>query len=208
VEALGKLAPDALEGTKRRILRIAGTLFSERSYLGVSMSDIAKRLGITKPALYYHFPSKMDLYSMVLDGVLDGLRAVINEAAHAGDPAAQLRYFVKKYLDFGMRERNLVNAVVVRRAPDHAEYGRRVAAFRQELAAQVCPIVRETIKTSRLPRDTDAAGLTKMLMALMDGLLFEYSCFEEPIDDEQVADQIIVSLGLRDRSAEAAPCSL
>jgi AcrR family transcriptional regulator len=196
MEALGRLGPDALEGTKRRIVRIASALFSERSYLGVSMSDIAHGLGMSKPALYYHFPSKLDLYSRVLDEVLAELRAAMTEVAGAGTAIVQLRRFVKRYLDFGMQERNLVNAVVVRGSPDHAEWSRRVAVFRQEIVDQVEPIVGESIAVSRLPTGTDTVILTKMLMALMDGLLFDYSCFEEPIDSEEVAGRVLMTLGL------------
>ena len=35
-------------------------LFSEKGYLGASLSDIAKQVGITKAALYKHFASKQD----------------------------------------------------------------------------------------------------------------------------------------------------
>ena len=43
------------EGSKKYITDTARRLFSEFSYLGVSMNDIAKKLNITKAALYYHF---------------------------------------------------------------------------------------------------------------------------------------------------------
>jgi len=33
-------------------------LFSERGVQQTSLRDIAERLGITKPALYYHFESR------------------------------------------------------------------------------------------------------------------------------------------------------
>jgi len=44
--------------TKQTILKIAGRLFSQRGYYGVSMQDLADEIHITKAALYYHFTSK------------------------------------------------------------------------------------------------------------------------------------------------------
>ncbi len=40
---------------KQAILEVAADLFAKYGYDAVSMNDIAKKLKITKPALYYHF---------------------------------------------------------------------------------------------------------------------------------------------------------
>lgn len=52
--------------TKQRILDIAGELFARQGYTGTSIADIARELGTTTAALYYHFPSK----SAILGGLL------------------------------------------------------------------------------------------------------------------------------------------
>jgi AcrR family transcriptional regulator len=198
--AVNRFSPDMVEGTKRRIIQMAGRLFSERSYLGVSMNDIAERLGITKPALYYHFPSKMDLYSQVLDEGFAGLREVIIEASREEDPERTLHQLVKNYLDFGMRERNLLNVLVVTLSPDETDLRARVVRFRQELADRIEPVVRDTIQnsTSRMSARADARCLAEMLVALMDGLLVEYVFLNRSFASGEVADQILAVLGLRD----------
>ncbi|MCK5510631.1 helix-turn-helix transcriptional regulator, partial [Candidatus Parcubacteria bacterium] len=58
---------DIIQDTKKQIISIARQLFSDYSYLGVSMSDIAKKVNITKEALYYHFTGKVEIYQEVLD---------------------------------------------------------------------------------------------------------------------------------------------
>jgi TetR/AcrR family transcriptional regulator, transcriptional repressor for nem operon len=58
--------------TRQQILRVAGNLIRTRSYLGFSFQDIADAIGIRKPSLYHHFPSKEAL----------GIE-VLTEAAHA-----------------------------------------------------------------------------------------------------------------------------
>lgn len=52
--------------TKARILESALELFAEKGYSGTSMSDIAKRLGITKAALYKHYASKQEIFEAVM----------------------------------------------------------------------------------------------------------------------------------------------
>jgi AcrR family transcriptional regulator len=48
--------------TKREaVLKTAAQLFMEKSYRRTSMNDVAKRLNITKPALYHYFHNKEDI---------------------------------------------------------------------------------------------------------------------------------------------------
>ena len=47
--------------TKQRILGIARELFARQGYTGTSIADIARELGTSTAALYYHFPSKADI---------------------------------------------------------------------------------------------------------------------------------------------------
>ena len=51
--------------TKERILNTALALFSQRGYLGTSMSDIANELGMTKGALYKHYTSKQEILDRI-----------------------------------------------------------------------------------------------------------------------------------------------
>ena len=52
--------------TKERILETALTLFAQSGYLGTSMHDIAKELGITKGALYKHYASKQEILDAIV----------------------------------------------------------------------------------------------------------------------------------------------
>lgn len=49
------------KGTRERILDVALDLFVDEGYDKASLREIAEHLGITKAALYYHFPSKADI---------------------------------------------------------------------------------------------------------------------------------------------------
>jgi len=47
--------------TRERILDVALDLFTDQGFDGTSMREIAERLQITKPSIYYHFASKEDI---------------------------------------------------------------------------------------------------------------------------------------------------
>ena len=75
-----KKSKNTRKDTRKSIIGTARALFSESSYLGVSMSDIAKELDITKAALYYHFAGKEEIYNAVLDEVLNDINAALMDA--------------------------------------------------------------------------------------------------------------------------------
>jgi AcrR family transcriptional regulator len=63
--------------TRQRILAIAADLFSRQGYTGTTIADIARELGTTTAALYYHFPSKADILGGLLAEPLTAYTRII-----------------------------------------------------------------------------------------------------------------------------------
>jgi AcrR family transcriptional regulator len=53
--------------TRERIQAVALELFAEQGYDKTSLREIAERLGVTKAALYYHFKSKEDIVTSLVE---------------------------------------------------------------------------------------------------------------------------------------------
>lgn len=53
--------------TRERAVAVALELFNDQGYEQTALREVAERLGITKAALYYHFPSKEALLEAVVD---------------------------------------------------------------------------------------------------------------------------------------------
>ena len=60
--------------TREEILSVARNLIQTRSYLGFSFQDVADQVGIRKPSLYHHFPTKEALGVEVLHEAADAFR--------------------------------------------------------------------------------------------------------------------------------------
>jgi AcrR family transcriptional regulator len=52
---------------RAQLLLAARSVFSENGYHAAAMDEIAERAGVSKPVLYQHFPSKLELYVALLD---------------------------------------------------------------------------------------------------------------------------------------------
>jgi len=88
------------EETRALIISEATVLFATRGYERTSLNAIAKSIGISAPALYYHFDSKDEILFATLEATLLNLRAMSSDAeVSAGSaPADRLRAFVRAHV--------------------------------------------------------------------------------------------------------------
>ncbi|MEU0545068.1 TetR/AcrR family transcriptional regulator [Nocardia sp. NPDC005978] len=91
----------AAEAQQRRVLTAAGEVFARRGFHATQMEEIAVRAGISKPIVYKHFTSKLELYSEVVQAHADRLVSEVRRAMNirAGN-LARARAAVSVYFDF------------------------------------------------------------------------------------------------------------
>ena len=80
---------------REEIVSIAADIFATKGYNGASLRDIAERAGMTKAALYYHFPDKEQIFGAVVMTRMEALNAAVTEATTAAgdDPLARILAF-------------------------------------------------------------------------------------------------------------------
>ncbi len=84
-----------------QLLATASEVFVDRGYHATGMDEIADRAGVSKPVLYQHFSSKLDLYLAVLGQHGDILVAGVRQALRTTtDNRQRLRAAVQAFFDF------------------------------------------------------------------------------------------------------------
>jgi len=86
---------------RRQLLDVAIDVFAEHGLHGASMNEVAKAAGVTKPVLYDHFASKLDLYRQLTEGIRDELTGRGAAAMAADAPAGdRIRTGVEAFFAF------------------------------------------------------------------------------------------------------------
>jgi AcrR family transcriptional regulator len=100
VEARVKRRGRPSQGARDAVLAAALELFVERDYDEVSTEEIVERSGVSRGALYHHFPTKLILFRAVFQAserrVLEGIAARVSVVA--GSPFEMLLESARAYL--------------------------------------------------------------------------------------------------------------
>lgn len=181
----------------QRILDQATRLFARHGFVGASLRDIARAVGIRKPSLLYHFPSKDELRQRVLDQMLAHwneavpriLRAATSGPEQFDAIAAEILTF---FHDDHDRARLLLRELLDR--PD--EIAPLVALRVQPWAKIVCDYIRKGQEQGRVHPDVDPeAYVAQVINLVLCGFATHASIrallHDPPADDVESASRLL-----------------
>lgn len=153
------------------VLRQAIALFNERGYDATSISDIASALGVTKSAIYHHFPSKESLLAAALDEALEGLSAAVDSAAAAtsdGSAYDRLRASVAGAVTILVA--HLPAVTLLLRVRGNTETERWALQRRRSFDAAVAAVVRDAVEAGQMRDDLDPTRTARLLSGLVNSI--------------------------------------
>lgn len=153
------------------LLRTAAQAFTESGYFATSLNDLAKRLNISKPTLYYYVKNKDDILYEVQRLAMAAMQEAIFEAKRSSESGRQrlkmvmLRYAEVINDDFG---RCSVVTGLQALTPESRE---KILADRRILIADVQHVIEAGIEDGSI-KTCDPKLLTQMLFSIFNGICF------------------------------------
>ena len=95
------------EAVRRRIIRAAAEIYREYGYERAGMIDIAKRLGMTAPALYWYFHSKEEILVAFLEHTIADLLQFVRSLLRSTEPRQRLWEFMYAYVLWQLQQQEL-----------------------------------------------------------------------------------------------------
>lgn len=110
------------EETRRAILEAAEIVFARRGYAVARLEDVGEVVGLTRPALFYHFPDKQTLYKAVLEEAFGPLVERIGAALSSSKPIPQrIEEAAGAWVD-GIAARPALSRLILRHVADAEEH--------------------------------------------------------------------------------------
>ncbi|MGH2686040.1 MAG: TetR/AcrR family transcriptional regulator [Actinomycetota bacterium] len=141
---------------RKQLLEVARKVFGGRGYHTVTMDDVAKESGVTKPILYDHFPSKRDLYRALLEADLANLKQRVADALESSPGNRErIRASFQAYFDFVDEEGEGFRLLMQESVGPEREFQEMVFRFRDEVLDEVTKVL---IRESRGNLDENEAA--------------------------------------------------
>jgi AcrR family transcriptional regulator len=181
-----------------QVLLVAARTFTERGYDGTSMDELARKLGITKSAIYHHVTGKDELLRLATDRALDGLSAVTAEAAAVDGPAIdRLEHVVRRSVEVLVDELPYVTLLLRIRGNTTVE--RRALARRREIDHAISALVAQAEAEGDVRPDVDPALTARLLFGMVNSLVEWYRPARNGVGKAELAEAVckIAFSGLR-----------
>ncbi len=128
---------------RRVILDSTRHLLVRDGYKSLSMRKIARAIGYSATSIYLHFENKDALIHALIEEGMDQLLAALKvaEAEHAGHPVARLEAMCRRFVDFGLENREYYEIMFML----HPEFMERYPAEKYRRARRNLDVIAATL---------------------------------------------------------------
>ncbi|KAM9862188.1 TetR/AcrR family transcriptional regulator [Leucobacter sp. BZR 635] len=187
------VAPAARRGRpgydQNSMLEVIVEVFVDRGYDASSLDTIAKRLGLSKSAVYHHFTSKAEMLEIALERVLGELERVFDDAEALDLPAVERirRIISEAVLVACARQQYLV---LLLRLHGNSDVELNAMARRRELTARLSRIFEAARAEGGARDDIDPALAARLTFGLVNSLV-EWYRPDGPDEPAALADTVL-----------------
>ena len=173
-----------------RILQEAATLFFERGYLQTSVDAIAERLGATKPFVYYHFQSKVDILVEICErSNRDALAAAESAMSAKGNPRVRLEQFLREFTNIALQQHQLVAIYFREEISLPREAAERINQMRKSINLRLVSLLGEGINSGDFQIEDPRMGA--LVIAGMSSYAFAWYRERGRLEQLEVTDRIV-----------------
>ncbi|MEM5428652.1 TetR/AcrR family transcriptional regulator [Cupriavidus oxalaticus] len=163
--------PGTREGTRDALIDAAERLMRSKGYAAFSYADLVDEVGIRKPSIHHHFPTKEDLGVAIVEGYIERVKAEFDRMEAEGeDLEARLAGFIRGFQD-GLLAGKLPLCGAL--AAEMTVLPERLKALTHHFfdiqLKWLARILDHAVASHQIPAKTDTEGKAYQLLSLMEG---------------------------------------
>ena len=182
--------------TRQHIIQQAATLFNQRGYTGLSISDVMECTGLKKGGIYRHFQSKEQLALAAFDYAQQQSTSRLVEAVAAEtDAIQQLLAFITTFHALSVHPPvpggcPIVNTIIDSDDGDPA-LRERVVAVVTEWEQLIARIVADGVAQASIRRDVDPQAVATLIIATLEGGILLAQAHRSSVYLQHTADHVV-----------------
>lgn len=175
--------------SKTTIKEVAGQLFHKHGYKSTSINDILDSSGIKKGSLYYHYPSKLDLFNDTLNDAVSNYETFINSGIKSEASCDQLIDIITKVVEFHIKgdisKGCIFGNMAIEIGHDGSEISQYIEGLFKRWEIRFKNLLVEAEKNGEIKLKEPALVLSRMILASIQGgvLLSKISGNIKPLID-------------------------
>ena len=168
--------------TRASLLESALDIMSEKSFASVSMTEIARRIGLSKGALYWHFRNKHDLLVGVVENMHAKMGAELPAPLVSLGSVGDLRAYYRELLEKSARSERFrkMHRLMLRREEWPKELRERVLdivkGHLEQQRGMIEGLLEIAQKKEKIRRDIPSRDLSVLVTAVFHGIFIFQGC--------------------------------
>lgn len=164
-----KVIPEYKEDAKRRIIEAAIDVIAEQGSDKMRIDDVAKKLGVTKGAVYWYFKTKEDLCSAVLNKIQTDMQKVEFESYYNRSLEETLAQMYDRFSLNDDRQRAIFFEMFAM-ASRNSDVRHATREYYNGLVSTFESVIKKKKRQYFLQTQTDDRKLALLMVALYSGL--------------------------------------
>ena len=176
---------------RQQIVDIIRSIISSKGIEHVTISEIAKKIGTTKGAIYRHFKSKRDILSLLIDNIEETLMEAVDNALVEKDPIQNLKNILLAQLTLAKNRRE-TSFVVIMGALQFGDpfIRKKILKLIQKYLKRIEKLILNAIELALLKKDVTPKMSAIVFMGLIQSTITVWSYKNFNFVPEKVHSQL------------------
>jgi len=177
---------------ERLILQATSEVLIEKGYDAMSMEEVASRIGISRAAIYLHFPGKEDLVLALLQrGVQSSAEQLDVILADASSPREKVRMIIEQSYG-GMSQPSFQVFSAILHSPTFLSKASEARKNMKSLWNPTLQRLTAVLEEGKQSGDFDPDMPTVLMVSLLSGLLSPFT-YKRMVEEEQMSLAVVVN---------------
>ncbi len=187
---------------KKSIYSAAASLFGEKGFERTSLDEVARKAGVAKGTIFYHFQSKDKLFSeLIREGIEEMTRRIDAIAAMDASAEKKIDLVVEFHFEFFKDNRDMCHMILGQMGNFQKRWQQNIELIRGSYLRSMEKIIAEAKRENVISRSFDTDSLIITLFSLLAVSAIDWAIFHPEIPAKNMAKTVkmLLSKGLKEK---------